>query len=112
MAHGVVSLGLSACSVSLLASGFKSAIRDARRFATAVAVNGWGALASLALAVIEGPVTDLLFGMKPFLHSGWLADVGLLLTVIGLAMLLCSAIDLHVRRVEEPTSSLLMATPV
>lgn len=53
-------------------------------------VNGWVALATLALVFIAGPVAELVFGMKLFLNSGWLAGAGLVLSVIGLAMLLWS----------------------
>lgn len=53
-------------------------------------VNGWVALATLALVLIAGPIAELDFGMKLLLHSGWLTGAGLILSVIGLAMLLWS----------------------
>jgi protein-S-isoprenylcysteine O-methyltransferase Ste14 len=53
-------------------------------------VNGWVALATLALVFIAGPIAELVFGMELLLHSGWLIGAGLVLSVIGLAMLLWS----------------------
>lgn len=53
-------------------------------------MSGWVALGALALIFVAGPVAELAFDATRLVDSGWVAGLGLALSVLGLVGLLWS----------------------
>jgi protein-S-isoprenylcysteine O-methyltransferase Ste14 len=88
-----VSLGLSGL-FGLLAVGVRTWVHIRRTGRSPMrggaGPNGWLGLAGLGVAFAAGPVAELAFDPERLVDSDWLAGLGLVVSVLGLAALLWS----------------------